>query len=116
MTMNCKGFYRKWSWPKFKVLSGHSPGGTDENHKRDLELKLNTTISCLLRFRRAVHKALCSKLRMCRPYSTELNAGSLNAIQTCSRKLKMFLKTKIIIVTITPTVCTSAKKAIANSG
>jgi hypothetical protein len=25
--------WKKWSWPNFKVLSRHFPGGTDENHK-----------------------------------------------------------------------------------
>jgi hypothetical protein len=28
--MNCKVFGRKRSWPNFKVLSWHSPGGTEE--------------------------------------------------------------------------------------
>jgi hypothetical protein len=31
--MNGKGFGRKLSWPNFKVLSPHSPGGTEENHE-----------------------------------------------------------------------------------
>jgi hypothetical protein len=31
MVMNLKGFGRKRSWPDFKVLSRHSPGGTEEN-------------------------------------------------------------------------------------
>jgi hypothetical protein len=34
MIMNWKGFGRKRSWPYFKVLSRHSPGGTKENHKK----------------------------------------------------------------------------------
>jgi hypothetical protein len=33
MMMNWKGFGRKWSRPNFKVLSWHSPGGTEENHE-----------------------------------------------------------------------------------
>jgi hypothetical protein len=33
MMMNLKGLGRKRSWPNFKVLSRHSPGGTEENHK-----------------------------------------------------------------------------------
>jgi len=32
--MNWKGFGRKRSWPNFKVLSWHLPGGTEENHKK----------------------------------------------------------------------------------
>jgi hypothetical protein len=32
--MNLKAFGRKRSWPKFKVLSRHSPGGTEENHEK----------------------------------------------------------------------------------
>jgi hypothetical protein len=32
--MNWKGFGRKWSWPNFKVLSWHLPGGTEENHEK----------------------------------------------------------------------------------
>jgi hypothetical protein len=31
--MNWKGFGRKRSRPAFKVLSRHSPGGTEENHE-----------------------------------------------------------------------------------
>jgi hypothetical protein len=31
--MNWKGFGRKRSWHNFKVLSQHSPGGTEENHE-----------------------------------------------------------------------------------
>jgi hypothetical protein len=31
--MNWKGFGRKLLWPDFKVLSQHSRGGTEENHK-----------------------------------------------------------------------------------
>jgi hypothetical protein len=31
--MNWKGFGRKWSWPNFKALSRHLPGGSKENHK-----------------------------------------------------------------------------------
>jgi hypothetical protein len=33
MTMNLKGFGRKWWWPNFKVLTRYSPGETDGNHK-----------------------------------------------------------------------------------
>jgi hypothetical protein len=33
MMINWKGFVWKRSWPNFKVLSGHSPGGTEENHE-----------------------------------------------------------------------------------
>jgi hypothetical protein len=29
--MSWKGFGRKRPWPNFKVLSHHSPGGTEEN-------------------------------------------------------------------------------------
>jgi hypothetical protein len=32
--MNWKGFDRKRSWPNFKGLSRHSPGGTEENHEK----------------------------------------------------------------------------------
>jgi hypothetical protein len=31
--MNCKVFGRKQLWSNFKVLSWHSPGGTEENHE-----------------------------------------------------------------------------------
>jgi hypothetical protein len=31
--MNWKGFGRKWSWPNFEVLFGHSPVVTEKNHK-----------------------------------------------------------------------------------
>jgi hypothetical protein len=31
--MNWKGCGRKRSWPNFKVLSRHLPGGTEENHE-----------------------------------------------------------------------------------
>jgi hypothetical protein len=31
--MNWIGFGRKPSWPNFKVLSRHSPGGTEVNHE-----------------------------------------------------------------------------------
>jgi hypothetical protein len=31
--MNWKGFGRKWLCPNFKVLSRHSPGGTEDNHE-----------------------------------------------------------------------------------
>jgi hypothetical protein len=31
--MNLKGFGRKWLCPNFKVLSRHSPGGTEDNHE-----------------------------------------------------------------------------------
>jgi hypothetical protein len=30
--INYKGSGRKRSWPYFKALSRHSPGGTEENH------------------------------------------------------------------------------------
>jgi hypothetical protein len=30
MMMNWKGLGRKWWWPNFKVLSWHSPGGTEK--------------------------------------------------------------------------------------
>jgi hypothetical protein len=30
---NCKGFGRKRAWPDFKVLSRHSPGGSEENYE-----------------------------------------------------------------------------------
>jgi hypothetical protein len=33
MVMNWNGFSRKRSWPNFKVLSRHLPGGTDETHR-----------------------------------------------------------------------------------
>jgi hypothetical protein len=33
MMMNWKGIARQRSWPNFKVLSRHSPGGTKENHE-----------------------------------------------------------------------------------
>jgi hypothetical protein len=32
MMMNWKGFGRNWLWPNLKVLSWHSPGGTEESH------------------------------------------------------------------------------------
>jgi hypothetical protein len=32
MMMNWKGFGRKWSWPNFKVLSQHLPGGSEGKH------------------------------------------------------------------------------------
>jgi hypothetical protein len=32
--INWKGFGRKQSWPNFKVLSRHLPGGTEEDHKK----------------------------------------------------------------------------------
>jgi hypothetical protein len=32
--MNWKGFGRKLSWPNFEVLSGYSPGGTEEIHEK----------------------------------------------------------------------------------
>jgi hypothetical protein len=35
-----KGFGRKRSWPNYKVLSGHSPGGTEENQEKHRHLKL----------------------------------------------------------------------------
>jgi hypothetical protein len=31
---NWDGYGRKRSWPNFKVLCRHSPGGTDENHEK----------------------------------------------------------------------------------
>jgi hypothetical protein len=31
--VNWKGCGRKRSWPNFKILSRHSPGRTEENHK-----------------------------------------------------------------------------------
>jgi hypothetical protein len=31
---NWKGFGGKRSWPNFKVLSRHSPGGAEENHEK----------------------------------------------------------------------------------
>jgi hypothetical protein len=34
MMTNWKGFGRKRSWPNFKVLSRHSPGGTEKNHEK----------------------------------------------------------------------------------
>jgi hypothetical protein len=34
MMMNCKGFGRKQSLNNFKILSLHSNGGTEENHKK----------------------------------------------------------------------------------
>jgi hypothetical protein len=34
MMMNWKGFGRKWLWPNFKVLSQHSSGGNEGNHKK----------------------------------------------------------------------------------
>jgi hypothetical protein len=34
MMMNWIGFGRKRSLPNFKVLSGHSPRQTEENHKK----------------------------------------------------------------------------------
>jgi hypothetical protein len=33
MTINCKGFGRKRSWPNIKVIPRHSPGGTEGNHE-----------------------------------------------------------------------------------
>jgi hypothetical protein len=33
MMLNWKQFGRKRLWPNFKVLSRHSPGGTEENHE-----------------------------------------------------------------------------------
>jgi hypothetical protein len=48
--MNWKGCGRRQSWPNFKLLSQHLPGGTEDNHKnlsednrspsRDLKLGL----------------------------------------------------------------------------
>jgi hypothetical protein len=32
--MNWKGFGRKQSWPNFKALSWHSPGGTKKNYEK----------------------------------------------------------------------------------
>jgi hypothetical protein len=34
MMKNWIGFGMNWSWPNFKVLSWHSPEGTQENHER----------------------------------------------------------------------------------
>jgi hypothetical protein len=34
MMFSWKGFRRKRSWPNCKVLFRHSPGGTEENHKK----------------------------------------------------------------------------------
>jgi hypothetical protein len=34
MTMNLKGFGRMRLWPNFRVLSRHSPGGTEKNHAK----------------------------------------------------------------------------------
>jgi hypothetical protein len=31
--MNCKGFGWKQSWPNFKTLHRHLPGGIEKNHK-----------------------------------------------------------------------------------
>jgi hypothetical protein len=31
--MNWKGFGMTWSWPNFKVLFWHVPGGTEETHE-----------------------------------------------------------------------------------
>jgi hypothetical protein len=31
--INWKGYGRKWVWPNFKVLSRHSPGGTEKTVK-----------------------------------------------------------------------------------
>jgi hypothetical protein len=33
--IKCKGFGRKQSWHNFNVLSRHSPGGSDESHKKN---------------------------------------------------------------------------------
>jgi len=33
MMVNWKGFGRKRWWPNFKILSRHSPEGTEENHE-----------------------------------------------------------------------------------
>jgi hypothetical protein len=33
MRINWKGFGRKWSWPNFKVLTRHSPEGTEKTMK-----------------------------------------------------------------------------------
>jgi hypothetical protein len=32
--MNCKGFGRKRSWNKFKVLYFHLPGATEESYEK----------------------------------------------------------------------------------
>jgi hypothetical protein len=34
MMVNWKGFGRKRSWPNFKILSQHLPGGTEENYEK----------------------------------------------------------------------------------
>jgi hypothetical protein len=34
MIMNRKGFGRMRSWPHFKILSRHLPGGTERNHEK----------------------------------------------------------------------------------
>jgi hypothetical protein len=31
--MNFKGFGREWSWPNLKVITQHSPGGTEKNNE-----------------------------------------------------------------------------------
>jgi hypothetical protein len=36
--INQNGFDRKQSWPNFKVLSKHSPGWTEENHKKTIRI------------------------------------------------------------------------------
>jgi hypothetical protein len=36
--MNWEGFGRKWSWPNFKVLSWHLPGGTEETMKTSVRI------------------------------------------------------------------------------
>jgi hypothetical protein len=38
MMMNMSEFDRKWSWPNLKVLSRHSPGGTEEKHKTTISI------------------------------------------------------------------------------
>jgi hypothetical protein len=53
--MNLKGLGRKRPWPKFKVISRHSPEGTEENHEKThdsrypgRDLKQSTTAFGLL--------------------------------------------------------------------
>jgi hypothetical protein len=35
---NIKRFGKKWSWPNFKVISQHSPGGTEENYEKPVSV------------------------------------------------------------------------------
>jgi hypothetical protein len=34
MMLNLKGFGRKRSWPNLKILSRHSPGGSEKAHEK----------------------------------------------------------------------------------